>query len=64
MYTLLSLAADLAQNECTVDIGVSSREWRSTLENQFESGFTENIENTITDYGFMTVYRHICGSNH
>ena len=29
MYTLLSLAADFAQNECTVDIGVSSRKWRS-----------------------------------
>ena len=60
MYTLLSLATDLAQNECAVDIGVSSREWRSALENQFQSGFTENIENTVTDYVFMTVYRNMC----
>ena len=28
---------------------------RSALENQFQSGFTDNIENTITDYVFMTV---------
>ena len=33
---------------------------RSALENQFQSGFTENIENTITDYVFMTVYRNMC----
>ena len=33
---------------------------RSALENQFESGFTKNIENTITDYEFMTVYRNMC----
>ena len=33
---------------------------RSALENQFQSGFTENIENTITDYGLTTVYRNMC----
>ena len=33
---------------------------RSALENQFQSGFTENIENTSTDYVFMTVYRNMC----
>ena len=37
---------------------------QSALENQFQSGFWENIENTITDYVFMTVYRNMCGSNH
>ena len=33
---------------------------RSALENQFQSCFTENIENTITDYVFMPVYRNMC----
>ena len=33
---------------------------RSALENQFQSSFMENIENTITDYVFMTVYRNMC----
>ena len=30
---------------------------RRALENQFHSGFTENIENTVTDYVCMSVYR-------
>ena len=42
------------------DIGVSSRESRNALENQFQSGFTGNIENTIADYVFMKVYRNMC----
>ena len=54
MYTSLSLVTDLVQNECTLDVGASSRK------NQFQSGFTENIENTIVDYAFMTVYRNMC----
>ena len=33
---------------------------RSALENQFQSGFTHNIENTITGYVFMTVDRNMC----
>ena len=33
---------------------------QSALENQFQSGFTENIENVIIDYIFMTVYRNMC----
>ena len=33
---------------------------RSAQENQFQSGFAENIEKTITDYVFMTVYRNMC----
>ena len=32
---------------------------RSALENQFQSGFTHNIENTITGYVFMIVDRNI-----
>ena len=37
---------------------------RSAIENQFQSGFTENIENTITDYVFMTVYSLDCSEGH
>ena len=33
---------------------------RSALENQFQSVFTHNIENTITGYVFMTVDRDMC----
>ena len=56
MYILVSFATD---------IGVNSREWRSVLENQFQSGFTENIENTVMDHGFMTVYqKYVCSSNY
>lgn len=31
-----------------------------TLKIQFKSGFTENLENTITNYIFMAVYRNMC----
>ena len=46
--------------QCTSDADGCSREWRSALENQFQRGFTHNIENTITGYMFMTVNRNMC----
>jgi hypothetical protein len=33
---------------------------RSALENQFHSSFTEHMENTITNYVFMILYRNMC----